>query len=71
MTFSKLIREIHRWLGLSLVALTIINAIAFAMGYAIAWLYYLPLVPLFLSMLSGLYMFALPYVARWRNRGAA
>jgi hypothetical protein len=71
MTLSKLIRETHRWLGISLIALTIINAIAFAMGYAIPWLYYLPLIPLFLSMASGLYMFALPYFARWRNRGAA
>jgi hypothetical protein len=34
------------------------------MGYAIPWLYYLPLIPLFLSMLSGLYMFVLPYFGK-------
>jgi hypothetical protein len=61
---NKLIRTTHRWLGISLIALTIINAIAFGMGYAIPWLYYLPLVPLFLSMLSGLWMFVLPYLGK-------
>lgn len=64
MTFHKVIRTIHRWLGVTLIALTIINAIAFGMGYAIPWLYYLPLLPLFLLMLSGLYMFVLPYVGK-------
>ena len=64
MTFHILIRTAHRWLGMSLIVLTIINIIAFGMGYAIPWLYYLPLVPLFLLMLSGLYMFVLPYLAK-------
>lgn len=59
---SRAIRVAHRWLGMALVALTIINAIAFGTGNAIPWLYYLPLVPLFLLMLSGLYMFVLPYL---------
>jgi len=64
MTFSKLIRKTHPWLGMTLIVLTIVNVIAFSMGYAIPWLYYLPLLPLFLSMLTGLYMFVLPYVQR-------
>ena len=29
-------------------------------------LYYLPLPPLFLQMLTGVYLFVLPYAARWR-----
>ena len=57
---STWIRTTHRWLGVSLIALTIINIIAFSLGQAIPWLYYLPLLPLFLLMLSGLYMFVLP-----------
>jgi hypothetical protein len=59
---TRLIRITHRWLGVTLIALTIINAIAFAVGQAVPWLYYLPLVPLFLLMISGLYMFVLPYL---------
>jgi hypothetical protein len=64
---SKLIRTTHRWLGVTLIALTIINAVAFGMGQAIPWLYYLPLAPLLLLMLSGLYMFVLPYLRRPRS----
>ena len=67
MNWNKLIRQTHRWLGVSLIVLTIVNVIAFGMGYAIEWLYYLPLLPLFLLMFSGLYMFAAPYVAAWRS----
>ena len=68
MTMSTLIRQSHPWFGITLVALTVVNAIAFSLGYAVPWLYYLPMLPLFLSMLSGLYMFFLPYSRR--SRGA-
>jgi hypothetical protein len=61
-----MIRTTHRWLGVTLIALTLINIVAFAIGQAIPWLYYLPLAPLFLLMLTGLYMFALPYFRRGR-----
>ena len=67
---SKLMRQTHRWLGMSLIVLTIINVIAFSMGYAIPWLYYLPLLPLFLLMGTGLYMFVQPYLGRSRSAGA-
>ena len=63
---SQMIRATHRWLGVMLIALTLINIVAFAIGQAIPWLYYLPLAPLFLLMLTGLYMFVLPYVRRGR-----
>ena len=63
---SQMIRTTHRWLGVTLIALTLINIVAFAIGQAIPWLYYLPLAPLFLLMLTGLYMFALPYFRRGR-----
>ena len=63
---SQMIRTTHRWLGVTLMALTLINIVAFAIGQAIPWLYYLPLAPLFLLMLTGLYLFALPYFRRGR-----
>jgi hypothetical protein len=31
------------------------------------WIVYSPLLPLFLLLFSGLYLFALPYVATWRS----
>ena len=31
------------------------------------WVYYLPLFPLALLMVTGLYMFVLPHAAKWRR----
>ena len=69
MTFPRLIRDTHRWLGMSLIVLTIANIIAIGTGNAMDWLTYLPLLPLILLMLSGLYMFVLPYLAKNRRTG--
>jgi hypothetical protein len=35
------------------------------------WVTYSPLLPLFLLIFSGLYLFALPYVTKWRGRATA
>ena len=32
-----------------------------------AWVVYSPLLPLFLLLFTGLYMFVLPYAVRWRS----
>ena len=34
------------------------------------WVYLLALVPLFLLLFTGLYLFALPYVTKWRGQRA-
>ncbi len=68
---SKLIRQTHRWLAIAFTLTVIANFVAMAFGTPPAWVTYSPLLPLFLLMFSGLYMFALPYAAKWRSaRGA-
>lgn len=48
--------------------LTVIaNFVAMAKGPPPAWVTYSPLLPLALLLLSGLYLFALPYVVRRRT----
>jgi ABC-type polysaccharide/polyol phosphate export permease len=37
----------------------------------VLWVYYIPLFPLALLLLSGIYMFVLPYAVRWRKEGQA
>ncbi|HWA20085.1 MAG TPA: hypothetical protein VG757_13935 [Devosia sp.] len=64
---SYWIRQGHRWIAIIFVLIVIVNFIAFGMGHAIEWLYYLPLPPLFLLMLTGLYMWVLPYAAKGRR----
>jgi hypothetical protein len=60
------IRQFHRWTSIVFVATIIITSIALAQAEPIVWVSYIPLLPLFLLLASGLYMFALPYVQRWR-----
>ena len=67
---STWIRPLHRWTSIVFVA--VVAAIFAILGVGkqpAEWVYFLPLAPLALLALSGLYMFALPYAARWRGRG--
>jgi hypothetical protein len=65
---SKWIRQIHRWLSIAFTLTVIANFVAMSQGTPPAWVTYSPLFPLALLLLTGLYMFALPYATRWRNR---
>ncbi|TPI26754.1 hypothetical protein FJ414_29875 [Mesorhizobium sp. B3-1-6] len=67
MNWSKWIRQLHRWLSIILTVTVIANFVAMAMGPPPAWIVYSPLIPLFLLLFSGLYMFVLPYAVRWRS----
>jgi hypothetical protein len=64
---SKWIRQIHRWLSIIFTVTVIANFVALGLGEPPMWLVYTPLLPLFLLMFTGLYMFALPYAASWRS----
>jgi cellulose synthase/poly-beta-1,6-N-acetylglucosamine synthase-like glycosyltransferase len=62
--WSGWIRQVHRWLAIVFTATVVANFIAMALGEPPAWIVYSPLLPLFLLMFSGLYMFVLPYLRR-------
>lgn len=67
MNWNVKLRQFHRWL--SMIFTIIVAAIFLALGLGTepaSWVYFLPLPPLALLMLSGLYMFFLPYAARRR-----
>ncbi|MFC3456109.1 hypothetical protein [Amycolatopsis speibonae] len=66
---SKRIRTFHRWTSLVFVATVVVCFVVVAVGGSAQWVLYTPLPPLFLLMFSGLYLFALPYTAKRRNRG--
>lgn len=67
-TWNDAIRQAHRWLALIFTATVIANFVAMALGQPPVWIVYSPLPPLFLLMVSGLTMFALPY-ATGRRQG--
>jgi hypothetical protein len=66
MNWNRLIRQGHRWLSIAFTVAVIINIVAMAMEMQVVWVGLLALFPLILLMISGLYMFALPYFAERR-----
>ena len=64
---NKWIRQIHRWLSIVFTITVIANFVAMTQGEPAPWITYAPLVPLFLLLFSGLYLFALPYISRRRT----
>ncbi|MCS6760740.1 MAG: hypothetical protein MO846_01040 [Candidatus Devosia symbiotica] len=68
MGWNKWIRQNHRWLSIIFTTTVIANLVAMALGESPALVVYAPLLPLFLLLCSGLYMFVLPYVTGWRDR---
>jgi hypothetical protein len=67
MNWSKWIRQIHRWLAIAFTVTVIANFVAMTQGQPPNWVTYSPLLPLFLLMFTGLYMFVLPYATKWRS----
>jgi hypothetical protein len=62
------IRQIHRWLSIAFTLAVIVNVAAMVLEKQAVWVGLLALFPLILLMLSGLYLFALPYSAKWRSK---
>jgi hypothetical protein len=68
MTWNSWIRQIHRWMSIIFTVTVIANFVALAQGGGMPpnWITYSPLFPLALLLLTGLYLFALPYLTRRR-----
>ena len=64
MNWNMLIRQTHRWVSIAFTVTVIANFVAMSQGQPPAWITYSPLLPLFLLLITGLYMFVLPYVSR-------
>ncbi len=68
MTWNAWIRPLHRWTSIVFVAVVAAIFIALGIGQQPAqWVYLLPLLPLAVLALTGLYMFVLPYAVKRRG----
>ena len=63
MNWNMWIRQTHRWLSIAFTVAVIANIVAVILDKQAVWVGLLALFPLILLMLTGLYMFALPYFA--------
>ena len=70
MIWNRWMRQIHRWVSIVFTLTVIANFVALARGGGAMpppWITYSPLPPLAVLLLTGLYLFVLPYAVR---RGA-
>jgi|SRR6185295_6746401 len=68
MNWNKWIRQFHRWVSIAFTVTVIANIVIMAQGkIPLPWVTYSPLVPLGLLLLTGLYLFVLPYAGKWRG----
>ncbi len=66
---SNSVRQLHRWVSIIFTLTVISNFVAMGIGpgQPPPWVTYSPLLPLFLLLFTGLYLFVLPYAAKRRR----
>jgi hypothetical protein len=65
MNWNAFIRQFHRWTSIVFTAIAAAIFVALGLGQEPAqWVYMVPLLPLALLVVTGLYMFALPYLRK-------
>jgi L-asparagine transporter-like permease len=72
MTGNMWIRQFHRWVSIAFtVGVTVNIVVIFGLHHAQPsfWVGLMALAPLILLLVTGLYMFALPYLTKARGRG--
>ena len=67
MSASNWIRQTHRWVSIAFTVAMIVNVVALVLQAQAVWMVFVAVVPLLFLMLTGLYMFALPYFATPRR----
>ena len=72
MNWNKWVRQTHRWLSVVFTAAVIVNIVAVLERKYTDRLGLLAVLPLALQLVTGLYLFVLPYAAKWLGaRGSA
>jgi hypothetical protein len=67
LNWSKWVRQTHRWLSVAFTVTVLVTVVALGQEKPVVWVSYVPLLPLALLLLTGLYLFVLPYATRWRS----
>ena len=69
MSANNSVRQVHRWFSIAFTVTVIANFVAMGVRpgqQPPAWITYSPLLPLAFLLFTGLYLFALPYLAKRR-----
>jgi hypothetical protein len=65
MNWNQWIRQTHRWVSIAFTVGVIINFVAVLQKKYTGWVGLLALLPLAWLLFSGMYLFMLPYAAKW------
>ena len=65
MNWNTWIRQIHRWLSIAFTVAVVVNIVALMQEQQAVWVGLSALFPLVLLLLTGLYLFVLPYAVKW------
>jgi heme A synthase len=65
LNWNKWVRQTHRWLSVAFTVAVIVNGVAVVQGKYSSRLGLLAVIPLALQFFTGLYLFVLPYAAKW------
>ena len=71
MNFNKWVRQSHRWLSIAFTAGVIAYSVSMTKGEPPPWLGLFAFLPLVTLLITGLYLFVLPYVTKLRGREPA
>ncbi len=64
MNWNKRIRQFHRWMSITFTLFVIANFAVMGREKIALWVGLMTLLPLALLLITGLYMFALPYMRK-------
>lgn len=67
-SWNNWVRRFHRWMSVAFTLTVVATFIALAQKEPLVWVSYVPLAPLALLSVTGLYLLALPYASRWRTK---
>jgi len=67
LSWNKWIRQTHRWLSIAFTVAIIVNGVAVVKGKYSNRLGLMAVAVLALEFFTGLYLFVLPYAAKWRG----
>jgi len=67
MNWNKWVRQAHRWLTIAFTVVVLVNGVAVAEKKYTNSLGLLAVFTLALQFFTGLYLFVLPYAAKWRG----
>jgi hypothetical protein len=67
LNWNACIRQVHRWLSIAFTLAVIVNLAVLGATQPPVWVGLLALLPLILLLITGLYLFVLPYATKWRS----